>query len=120
MWVGVSAQRAGVHGPPLIPGLSLPLATWDPERYGTLWVPDDAYSYDIFTQAARAVGPARDTSLVDPLGGLDVSSCFAAGQSQSAGRLASYVNAVQPTAGVFDGFLIAARGAWVAPLGAAG
>ncbi len=100
----------------MIPGLSCPLADWDPERYGTRAVPDDAYSYDIFTQAARAVGPARDTSSVDPLGGLDVEKLIAAGQSQSAGRLATYVNAVQPTAGVFDGFFIAARGAWVSPL----
>jgi hypothetical protein len=116
-WVGVSAQRAGVHGPPLIPGLSVPLTEWDPERYGTRALPDDACSYDIFTQAARAVGPDRDPRGVDPLGGITVGRLLAAGQSQSAGRLATYVNAVQPTAGVFDGFLIAARGAWVAPLG---
>jgi hypothetical protein len=120
VWVGVSAQRAGVLGPPVIPGLSCPLADWDPERYGTRAIPDDAFSYDIFTQAARAVGPARDTSSVDPLGGLAVEKLIAAGQSQSAGRLATYVNAVQPAAGVFDGFFIAARGAWVAPLGGSG
>ncbi len=58
VWVGVSAQRAGVLGPPVIPGLSCPLTDWDPERYGTRAVPDDAYSYDIFTQAARG-GRAR-------------------------------------------------------------
>jgi hypothetical protein len=118
VWVGVSAQRAGVLGPLVIPGLSRPLAAWDADRYGTRSIPDDAFSYDIFTQAARAVGPERDTSMVDPLGGLVVEKLVAAGQSQSAGRLASYVNAVQPSEGVFDGFLIAARGAWVAPLGA--
>jgi hypothetical protein len=118
VWVGVSAQRAGVLGPPVIPGLSRPLAAWDTERYGTRVIPDDAFSYDIFTQAARAVGPGRDTRAVDPLGGLVVEKVLAAGQSQSAGRLATYVNAVQPLEGVFDGFFIAARGAWVAPLGA--
>ena len=118
VWVGVSAQRAGVLGPPVIPGLSCPLAAWDAERYGTRSIPDDAFSYDIFTQAARAVGPDRDTSAVDPLGGLVIDKVLAAGQSQSAGRLATYVNAVQPREGVFDGFFIAARGAWVAPLGA--
>ncbi len=66
VWVGVSAQRAGVLGPPAIPGLSCPLADWDPERYGTRAVPDDAYSYDIFTQAAQVVGPARDMSVGRP------------------------------------------------------
>jgi hypothetical protein len=116
-WVGVSAQRAGVQGPALIPGLSVPLVEWDPERYGTRVLPDDACSYDIFTQAGRAIGPRRDRRGVDPLDGIRVERVLAAGQSQSAGRLASYVNAVQPSAGVFDGFFIAARGAWVAPLG---
>ncbi len=118
VWVGVSAQRAGVLGPPVIPGLSRPLTEWDAERYGTRSIPDDAFSYDIFTQAARAVGPGRHSTAVDPLGGLSVERLLAAGQSQSAGRLATYVNAVHPSVGVFDGFFIAARGAWVAPLGA--
>src|SRR6185436_8756387 len=58
VWVGVSAQRAGVLGPPVIPGLSCPLADWDRERYGSRAIPEDAYSYDIFTQAARVVGHA--------------------------------------------------------------
>jgi hypothetical protein len=116
VWVGVSAQRAGVHGPPLIPGLSQPLTLWDPERYDTREIADDALSYDIFTQAARAVGPGRPGDGVDPLGGTPVARVLAAGQSQSAGRLATYVNAVHPLARAIDGFLISARGAWVAPL----
>ena len=32
---------------------------WDPERFGSLEQPGDAYSYDIFTQAARVIGPLR-------------------------------------------------------------
>jgi hypothetical protein len=40
-WVGVSAQRAGVNGPPLIPGFSKPLELWDAGRYGTLRIPSD-------------------------------------------------------------------------------
>ena len=117
VWVGASVQRAGVHGPPLVAGLSQPLTMWDEERYGTLEVPDDAHSYDIFTQVGRAVGRHRETSPVDLLGGLDIERVFAAGQSQSAARLASYVNAVQRSASVFDGFFIAARSGWAAPLG---
>jgi len=107
-WVGVSAQRAGVEGPPLRPGLSQPLKLWDPARYGGLANPGDDFSYDIFTQAARAVGPKRPAGL-DPLAGLTVARVLGAGVSQSANRLATYVDAVQPTARALDGILIASR-----------
>jgi hypothetical protein len=99
----VSAQRVGVHG---IGVPSHGLTTWDPERYGTLEHPGDRYSYGIFTQAALAVGPKRPTSLVDPLDGLRVERVVAVGASQSAGRLATYVNAVQPMTVAYDGFLL--------------
>src|ERR1700704_3848026 len=52
-WVGVSAQRAGVNGPPLMPGFSQPLEVWDPGRYRGLSIPTDDVSYGIFTAAAR-------------------------------------------------------------------
>jgi hypothetical protein len=99
----VSAQSVGVDG---IGERPLGLRAWDPERYGELLHPGDVYSYGIFTEAARAVGPARPTVPVDPLGGLVVERLLALGASQSAGRLATYVNAVQPVEGVFDGFLL--------------
>ena len=53
-WVGVSAQRAGVHSP-------TGLRAWSPERYGTLdltdggTVTDDTLSWDVFSQAVAAV-----------------------------------------------------------------
>ena len=54
-WVGVSAQRAGLEG---FPGMEhVALKGWDPERYGTLDHPGDDFSFDIYTQAARAIGP---------------------------------------------------------------
>jgi hypothetical protein len=54
--VGVTAQRVGIEGlPPAPQGL----AAWGPDRYGTLSHPGDDYSFDIFTQAARAVGRDR-------------------------------------------------------------
>ena len=99
----VSAQSVGVYG---IGERPLGLRAWDPERYGELVHPGDVYSYGIFTEAARAVGPARATAPVDPLAGLVVERLLALGASQSAGRLATYVNAVQPVEGVFDGFLL--------------
>ena len=115
-WVGVSAQRAGVHLPPVIPGLSQPLTVWDPVRYGSLSIPDDAASYDIFSDAIRAVGPDRSGDGVDPLGGLPVDLVLAVGQSQSGSRLATYVNAIHPIAQAADGFMVMARSASSAPL----
>ena len=102
-YVGASVQRAGVHGFPQNPQ---GLLAWDPERYGELSIPSDEASYDVFAQVGRAVGAQRDRSGVDPLGGLDVKKVIAIGASQSAARLATYVNAVHPLARVFDGFML--------------
>ena len=102
-FVGATAQRVGVHG---FSENSQGLAAWDPERYGALNIPSDAASYDIFAQVGRAVGPARDRSGVDPLGGLDVQKVIAIGASQSAARLGTYMNAIHPIAPVFDGFML--------------
>ena len=63
-WVGVSAQKVGIDGFTENPA---GLKAWDPMRYGSLVHPGDAYSYDIFTQAARAVGPERDRQGVDAM-----------------------------------------------------
>ena len=68
-----------------------------PSAYGTLSIASDDDSYDIFTQAARAVGPDRDRT-TDPLGGLDVERVIAMGSSQSAGRL-GHLRQRHPSAG---------------------
>ncbi len=109
-WVGVSAQEVGIHGFPM--GLerfagrgARPLVEQDPERYGELHHPGDPGAFDLFTQAARALGPER-AGAVDPLGGLDVRRIVAMGGSQSAMRLAAYLNGVHPTTRVIDGFLL--------------
>jgi len=107
-WVGVSAQRAGVDGPPVLPGVSKPLVEWDAERYGSLAIPDDALSYDIFTQTAALVGPRRPRD-PDPLGGLAVKRVLATGASQSAHRLASYLDGVAPLVHAYDGYLVVVR-----------
>jgi hypothetical protein len=101
-YAAVTAQRAGVHG---MGDRPMGLVQWDPERYGSLSIPSDDYSYDVFTQAARLVGSDRPRSPIDPLEGLDVRHVVAIGGSQSAGRLATYINAVQPLDGVFDAFM---------------
>ncbi|MFK3983818.1 alpha/beta hydrolase domain-containing protein [Micromonospora sp. NPDC050397] len=102
-WVGVSAQRAGVHS-------ATGLRSWSPSRYGGLDVTaggtivDDSLSYDIFSQAVRAV---RDPAGVDPLGPLPrPSHVLATGHSQSAGRLANYYNGVQPLTNILDAVVL--------------
>ena len=100
-WVGVSAQAVGVDA----------TRTSDPDRYATLVHPGDSFSYDIFSQVGQAVRTNRDV-----LGGLEPDHVLAAGESQSAGRLVTYLNAVHPLAGVYDGFLVHSRGGGSAPL----
>jgi hypothetical protein len=125
-WVGVSAQHIGIEGGPVavqapggeITGAGKGLRTHDPERYGDLSHPGDAFSYDIFTQvgsALRESGPAGS-----PTYGLDVERLLAVGESQSGFALATYVNGVQPLTHQFDGFLIHSRGSAAAPLGEPG
>lgn len=102
-FVGATVQRVGVHG---FPTNTQGLAAWDPERYGTLHIPTDDASFDIYTQVARAVGADRDQTGADPLGGLDVRRVIGLGASQSAGRLATYVNAIHPIEHAYDGYLL--------------
>lgn len=116
-WVGVSAQAAGITstgggGLNLGPG-AVGLRNWDPERYGSLEHPGDAYSYDIFSQVGRFL---RKPGAANPLRGLRVKQLLADGESQSAFRMLTYVNAVHPDAGVYDGFLIHSRNGGGAPL----
>lgn len=111
IWVGVSAQKIGVAGGPVL--VSVPgtagvtgkgLVAIDPARYGSLVHPGDGYSFDMFTQVARAVrggGPA--------VGGMKPKRILAAGESQSAIALTTYVNGVQPLTHAFDGFFIHSR-----------
>ncbi|HYD48410.1 MAG TPA: alpha/beta hydrolase domain-containing protein, partial [Terriglobales bacterium] len=115
-WVGVSAQKIGVDGgTPLLPGLPvMPLKVADPERYASLIHPGDSFSYDIFSQAAQAI---RRPSGPAPLGELEIQAVIATGDSQSAFRLVTYINAVHPLANIFDGFLVHSRGSLLsAPL----
>ena len=68
------------------------------------------YSYDIYTQVARAVRAGAG------LGGLHPSVLIAAGESQSAFALVSYYDGVQPLTQAFDGFFVHSRGAAGLPL----
>lgn len=109
-YVVVSAQSVGIEGGG---AFDINLKTADAERYGSLSHPGDSFSYDIYSQAAQAV---RNPMGMDPLDGLEVQRMIGVGESQSAGRLATYVNAIHPTIDLFDGFLIHSRGAGSAAL----
>jgi hypothetical protein len=112
-WIGVGAQAVGVNAP------GTGLKAWDAARYASLAHPGDAYSYDIFSQAARAIRPPRGApSSDDPLGGLRIQHVLATGRSQSAFRLVTYINAIHPTARLFDGFFVHSRGSNAAGLSA--
>jgi hypothetical protein len=101
-WVGVSAQKVGIDG---FPGPDAAgLKQWDAERYGSLNHPGDDYSFDIYAQAGRIVGPKREGK-IDPMGKLPVKRLIAAGASQSAGRLRSYINGIHPLDLVFDAYI---------------
>jgi hypothetical protein len=101
-WVGVSAQALGLNA----------TKAADPVRYASLSHPGDSFSYDIFSQAGQAI---RDHSTL-MLGGLTPNKIIAAGESQSASRLVTYIDAVAPVVHVYDGFLVHSRGATGAPL----
>jgi hypothetical protein len=94
IWVGVSAQSLGVNA----------TAKQDPTRYGDLSHPGDAFAYDIYSQAGRAVRAGQ-------LFGRDygIKAVVAAGESQSAILMTTYVNAVDPLVKVYDGFFVHSR-----------
>ena len=111
-WAGVSAQYIGVEGGAAAVAAGAGpsgLKGADPERYGALSHPGDAYSYDVFTQVAR--GLAAD---------LGATCVLAIGESQSAFALTTYVNVVHEQTGCFDGFLVHSRAGAAMPLGEPG
>ena len=105
-WVGVSAQRVGIEGGGMMPGLGLRQTA--PERYGSLSHPGDAFSFDIFTQVARGARCCRRRRRIDRV--------IAYGASQSAMHLTTYVNAIDPAAQVFDAYLLQGRAGSGVPL----
>ena len=117
-WVGVSAQIIGVEGGPVLvaaPGAGSVagkgLKKLDPARYATLHHPGDGYSFDIYTQVARALRPGGP-----PLGDIVPKEILAVGESQSAFALTTYYDGVQPLTHAFDGFLVHSRGSGNLPL----
>jgi hypothetical protein len=118
IWVGVSAQRIGVEGGPVIVKVDVPgsdaagegLKAIDPTRYGSLAHPGDGYAFDIYTQVARAVRAGAGLAGVKP------KHVLAAGESQSAFALVTYYDGVQPLTQAFDGFFVHSRGGVALPI----
>ncbi len=119
VYVGVSVQAVGVIGAgdggsaisDLVETAGLPAA--DPERYGSLAHPGDAFAFDIMSQAGvliRSGGADGADGPLDVLSGYEPEQVIAIGESQSAIFLTTYVNAIHPVVGVYDGFLLHSRG----------
>ncbi|MGH2806359.1 MAG: alpha/beta hydrolase domain-containing protein [Actinomycetota bacterium] len=98
-YVVVSAQLVG-HSE---------LRAWDPVRYGSLMHPGDSPgSFRIYEQAIQAI---RNPKKVAPLGPLAADYVIATGDSQSAGRLTTYIEEGYAIEGLIDGFLPGRGGA---------
>jgi Alpha/beta hydrolase domain len=112
-YVAVSAQRVGVEGGTSLTGIDMSLKSQDPQRYASLCHPGDAFCYDIFSQAGQIVREGQRNGV---LGDLRVEHVVALGESQSALFLTTYINAIDPLAQVYDGFLVHSRFGPAAPL----
>jgi hypothetical protein len=98
-WVGISAQRAGIEGGGLVESFHLK-RLW-PDRYNVLSHPGDRWSFDIFSQAGRVVRSGAVLAGTEKL--------IAAGHSQSAAFLVTYINAIDALAPVYDAFAVHGR-----------
>jgi hypothetical protein len=112
-YVAVSAQQVGVEGGMNLMGVDMSLKSRDPKRYAGLRHPGDAFCYDIFTQAGRIIRDGQRNSVLRELRAEHV---VALGESQSALFLTTYINAIDPLAQVYDGFLVHSRFGPAAPL----
>lgn len=102
VYIGLTTQKIGADK----------LKSVDPGRYGPVTISADTLSYDIFSQAARAVRANPQL-----LGGRAPAVVLGSGHSQSALRLTTYTNAIQPLHQVYNGFMIHGRASLAAPIG---
>ncbi len=96
-YIGLVNQKVGLDGVKKLTAYG--------DRYTGTDISTDDISYDILSQAGQAV---RDQYSV-LLGGLKPVKVLTSGHSQSAMRLTTYANAIQPLDRVFDGILIHGR-----------
>ena len=79
----------------------------DPERYGSLVHPGDSFSYDMFSQVSQLL---REPTGIDPLNGMRPQHMLAMGESQSAARLTTFINALQPLYNPYEAYIVHSRG----------
>lgn len=112
-YVGLTVQQTGLD--------ALRGFTRDPARYRDLGLElrtpaavagnafltsrDPSLAWDATSQVGRLLRGAPTS----PLAGYRVAKVLLTGQSQMAGYLVTYINAIQPVARVFDGFLVVSR-----------
>jgi hypothetical protein len=112
IYIAASVQRVGIEGG-LSRGRNMSLKATHPQRYSRLNHPGDAFSFDIFSQVGQLIRSTHDNGILEALSPMSI---LAVGESQSAMFLTTYVNAIDPLAQVYDGFLIHSRFASAAPL----
>ena len=104
-YIAVSAQQRGIET----------MKEWSPQRYGRLdtthdgMVDRDNLSYDIFSSVGKALnrtGQSTPDGKVDILNGLKADHIIATGHSQSASRLAIYLNNIHPIEPIYDGVMV--------------
>lgn len=115
-YIGVDAQSGGIYssaGSIANSAGAGGIKTTDPARYGSLAHPGDSFSYSIYEQTGEAVRASAGKIL----GGLKPAKVLALGESQSAFRLVTYIDAIQPLSqGVYDGYFVYSRGGNAADL----
>lgn len=111
-WIGITAQFVGVYGREggIVP---FHLKAFNADRYEAVVHPGDSFSYDMFSQLAEAI---RNPQGMDLLGGLTPQYLIGSGDSQSAFRLTTYVNAIHPLYNPYDGYLIHSRASYASAL----
>ncbi len=109
-YVGVDAQAGGIDGESGSIATAAgagPIKQADPARYGSLHHPGDSYSYSIFQQTGQALHTAGPRLL----GGLRPKRVLALGESQSAFRMVTYIDALQPRSpGIYSAYFVYSRG----------
>jgi hypothetical protein len=99
VYVGVTTQATGVTA----------AVKTEPARYGAaganLSHPGDSFSYDIFSQAGQAIRDNQAMILV----GLRLGKMIASGESQSANRMATYIDALGTVDNEYDGYFVHSR-----------
>ncbi|MFT3929124.1 MAG: alpha/beta hydrolase domain-containing protein [Spongiibacteraceae bacterium] len=103
-YVGVTSQQVTVNF----------LKARYPDRYSTLTMsdtPTQAAANEVFAQAGKAL--LDNDGQIDPLGGLHAQRLIAIGQSQSSGRLITFINSVHGISlePIYAGFIPHAGGA---------